>query len=51
LTPDEARTLARDAWVFGMPLVYIDLQIGQQTHVGTIFHVQLSGGMSSDELE
>jgi hypothetical protein len=27
LTPDEARTLARDAWVFGMPLVYIEKQI------------------------
>jgi len=33
LTPDEARILARDAWVFGMPLVYIDTQIATQTHV------------------
>src|SRR5215475_13185678 len=32
LTPDEARTLARDAWVFGMPLVYIDKQIDALTH-------------------
>src|SRR5262245_66682494 len=33
LTPDEARTLARDAWVFGMPLVYIEKQIDALTHV------------------
>src|SRR5215475_4916192 len=33
LTPDEARALARDAWVFGMPLVYIEKQIDALTHV------------------
>src|SRR5262245_57686341 len=33
LTPDQARTLARDAWVFGMPLVYIEKQIDALTHV------------------
>src|SRR5262245_66673897 len=33
LTPDDARTLARDAWVFGMPLVYIEKQIDALTHV------------------
>jgi hypothetical protein len=27
LTPDEARELSRDAWLFGMPLVYIEKQI------------------------
>ena len=32
LMPDEARTLARDAWVFGMPLVYIEKQIDALTH-------------------
>ena len=32
LTADEARTLARDAWVFGMPLVYIEKQIDALTH-------------------
>jgi hypothetical protein len=33
LSPDDARTLARDAWVFGVPLVYIDKQIDTLTHV------------------
>ena len=33
LRPDEARTLARDAWVFGMPLVYVEKQIDLTTHV------------------
>jgi hypothetical protein len=23
ISPDEAKTIARDAWVFGLPLVYI----------------------------
>ncbi len=27
LKPDEARALAQEAWVFGMPLVYIEKQI------------------------
>src|SRR5262245_27236209 len=31
LTADDARTLARDAWVFGMPLVYIEKQIDALT--------------------
>jgi hypothetical protein len=33
LKPDEARTLAQEAWVFGMPLVYIEKQIDALTHV------------------
>jgi hypothetical protein len=33
LTPDEARALARDAWVFGMPVVYIEKQIDVTSHV------------------
>ena len=33
LKPDEARTLAQEAWVFGMPLVYIEKQIDTATHV------------------
>jgi len=33
LTPDEACTLARDAWVFGLPLSYIEKQIDTVTHV------------------
>ena len=32
LKPDEARTLAQEAWVFGMPLVYIEKQIDTVTH-------------------
>src|SRR5262249_24000095 len=32
LTPDEARTLTRDAWVFGMPHVYIEKQIDALTY-------------------
>ena len=33
LSPQEARTLAQEAWVFGMPLVYIEKQIDVLTHV------------------
>jgi hypothetical protein len=33
LKPDEAGALAQDAWVFGMPLVYIEKQIDALTHV------------------
>ncbi len=33
LKPDEARALAQEAWVFGMPLVYIEKQIDVLTHV------------------
>lgn len=33
LTPVEAQDLARDAWVFGLPLVYIDLQAATSSNV------------------
>jgi hypothetical protein len=33
MTPDEAKDIARDAWLFGMPLVYIEIQIDALTHV------------------
>lgn len=33
LKPDEARALAQEAWVFGMPLVYIEKQIDLVSHV------------------
>ena len=33
LSPQEARALAQEAWVFGMPLVYIEKQIDVLTHV------------------
>jgi hypothetical protein len=33
MKPEEARTLAQEAWVFGMPLVYIATQIDTVTHV------------------
>jgi hypothetical protein len=33
ISADEAKTLARDAWVFGLPLVYISTQIDLVTHV------------------
>ena len=33
MKPDDARTLAQEAWVFGMPLVYIATQIDTVTHV------------------
>ena len=33
LKPDEARALAQEAWVFGMPVVYIEKQIDTTTHV------------------
>jgi hypothetical protein len=33
LTADEARTIAQDAWIFGMPLVYIAVQIDTNSHV------------------
>ena len=31
-TPAEAKTIARDAWIFGMPLVYVEKQIDVVTH-------------------
>jgi len=33
LTPDVARDLAREAWVFGLPLVMFEKQIDYSTHV------------------
>ena len=33
LKPDDARALAQEAWVFGLPLVYIEKQIDVLTHV------------------
>ena len=33
LEPDEAKAIAQDAWIFGMPLVYIELQIDTSSHV------------------
>ena len=32
LSPGEAKDIARDAWVFGMPLVYIELQLVTSSH-------------------
>ena len=33
ISPNEARAIAQDAWIFGMPLVYIETQIDTGTHV------------------
>ncbi len=33
MTAAEAKSIASEAWVFGMPLIYIDKQIDLQTHV------------------
>ena len=33
ISPDEAKAIAHDAWIFGMPLVYIEIQIDTATHV------------------
>jgi hypothetical protein len=33
LSPAEAKAIAQEAWVFGMPLVYIETQIDSITHV------------------
>ena len=33
IAPDEAKAIAQDAWIFGMPLVYIELQLDTSTHV------------------
>ena len=33
LKPEEARALAREAWVFGMPVVYLERQIDAVSHV------------------
>ena len=36
ISPDEAKAIAQDAWIFGMPLVYIEIQIDTSTHVSKI---------------
>ena len=36
ITAEEAKSIARDAWVFGMPLVYIEIQIDSMTHVSKL---------------
>ncbi len=36
MTPDEAKAIAQDAWLFGMPLVYIEIQIDALTHVSRL---------------
>ena len=36
MTPDEAKAIAQDAWLFGMPLVYIEIQIDALTHVSKL---------------
>jgi len=33
LTPEEARTLSKEAWLFGMPLVMFEIQADYLTHV------------------
>ena len=33
ISPDEAKAIAQEAWIFGMPLVYIEIQIDTATHV------------------
>ena len=33
ISPDEAKAIAQEAWIFGMPLVYIGIQIDTATHV------------------
>ena len=36
ISPDEARAIAQEAWVFGMPLVYIEIQIDALAHVSKL---------------
>ena len=36
ISPNEAKAIAQDAWIFGMPLVYIEIQIDTATHVSKI---------------
>jgi len=36
ISPDEARSIAQDAWIFGMPLVYIEIQMDTMTHVSKL---------------
>src|SRR5262245_44267199 len=33
ISPEEAKAIAQEAWVFGMPLVYIEIQFDTATHV------------------
>jgi hypothetical protein len=33
ISADEAKAIAQEAWIFGMPLVYIEIQIDTATHV------------------
>ncbi len=36
ISPDEAKAIAQEAWIFGMPLVYIEIQIDTATHVSKV---------------
>ena len=36
ISPDDAKAIAKDAWIFGMPLVYIEIQIDTATHVSKV---------------
>ena len=36
ISPDEAKAIAQDAWIFGMPLVYIEIQIDTSTYVSKV---------------
>ena len=40
ISPDEAKAIAQEAWVFGMPLVYIEIQIDTATHVSKVDHAR-----------
>ena len=33
ISPDEAKAIAQEAWIFGMPLVYIEIEIDTATRV------------------
>ena len=36
ISPDDAKAIAQDAWIFGMPLVYIELQIDTMCYVSKV---------------
>ena len=36
ISPDEAKAIAQEAWIFGMPVVYIEIQIDTVTHVSKV---------------
>ena len=36
VSPDEAKAIAQEAWIFGMPLVYIEIQIDTATYVSKV---------------